>query len=522
MTTMAFKIPSISPPWRVPGAAVFLLVALLLLSFRETATTMVGIWSRSETFAHAFVVPPIVAWLIWRQRDVLHSLRPRPVPWMVLPMAGLALLWWLGDLVSVNAVTQLALTAMLVCSVPAVLGWQVTRAILFPLAFLFFAVPIGEFMTPTLISLTADFTVSALRLTGIPVYREGMHFVIPSGNWSVIDECSGVRYLMASFMVGSLFAYLNYRSTRRRLVFVAFSIIVPIVANWLRAYMIVMLAHLSGNKLATGVDHILYGWVFFGIVIMALFFIGARWAEDDRVPAAAPDEWARAPVGSEQRRVGQVVMVAVLALAVAQLPQLLQRGTSAASGAPPALQLPDALGYGWRTDSRELSTWRPIFVGPAAELQRTYAGNAGRVAVHLAYYNNQSDNRKLVSSVNQLVPMRSPWNTVATGQRTTALQGKPVVWRTATLLGTETAGVARQRLTVWRLYWIGGYLTSSDVLAKLYQARQQLTGEPDDGAAILLYAAAADDGEADRLLSGFVAANFDVLQRLLVQARAAP
>jgi EpsI family protein len=111
---------------------------------------------------------------------------------------------------------------------------------------------------------------------------------------------------------------------------------------------------------------------------------------------------------------------------------------------------------------------------------------------------------------------------VATGQRTTALQGKPVVWRTATLLGTETAGVARQRLTVWRLYWIGGYLTSSDVLAKLYQARQQLTGEPDDGAAILLYAAAADDGEADRLLSGFVAANFDVLQRLLVQARAAP
>ncbi len=523
MSTIAFKLPSISPPWRVPAIAVAVLIALLLLSFRETATTMVGIWSRSETFAHAFVVPPLVAWLIWRQRDVLQGLRPRPVPWMVLPMAGLALLWWLGDLVSANAVTQLTLTAMLVCSVPAVLGWQVTRAILFPLAFLFFAVPIGEFMTPMLISLTADFTVSALRMTGVPVFREGMHFVIPSGSWSVIDECSGVRYLMASFMVGSLFAYLNYRSTQKRLIFVAFSIVVPIVANWLRAYLIVMIAHLTDNKLATGVDHILYGWVFFGIVIMALFFIGARWAEDDRVPVAAPDEWARAPTGSEQRRAGQVVMVAVLALAVAQLPLLLQRGQSQVVSSPaPALQLPDTLGDGWRTDSRDLSPWRPIFVEPASEMQATYAGGAGRVAVHLAYYRNQSDTSKLVSSVNVLVPMRGPWNELATGRRTTALKDGPVEWRTATLLGAESAGFARQRLTVWRLYWMGGYLTSSDVRAKLYQVWQQLTGQPDDAAAVLLYVDAADDAEADRLLSSFVAANFDALGQLLAQARAAP
>ena len=77
--------------------------------------------------------------------------------------------------------------------------------------------PFGEFALPALMEWTADFTVFALQLSGIPVFREGQHFVIPSGNWSVIDECSGVRYLMASFMVGTLFAYLNYRSYKRRL-----------------------------------------------------------------------------------------------------------------------------------------------------------------------------------------------------------------------------------------------------------------------------------------------------------------
>ena len=73
--------------------------------------------------------------------------------------------------------------------------------------------------------------------------------MIPSGTWSVVEACSGVRYLMASFMVGTLFAYLNYRSTAPpRWIFVGVSIAVPIVANWLRAYLIVMLGHLSEQQ----------------------------------------------------------------------------------------------------------------------------------------------------------------------------------------------------------------------------------------------------------------------------------
>ena len=45
--------------------------------------------------------------------------------------------------------------------------------------------------------------------------------------------------------------------------------------------MIVMLGHLSGNTLAVGVDHLIYGWVFFGIVIGLMFLIGARWSEPE-------------------------------------------------------------------------------------------------------------------------------------------------------------------------------------------------------------------------------------------------
>jgi exosortase len=116
---------------------------------------MVSIWARSDTFAHGFLVVPIVLWLVWRQRHALAVVAPTPSAWLLGPMAAVAFVWLLGDLASVNSVTQLALTALLVLAVPAVLGLPAAKVIVFPLAFLFFAVPLGEFLLPQLMSWTA-------------------------------------------------------------------------------------------------------------------------------------------------------------------------------------------------------------------------------------------------------------------------------------------------------------------------------------------------------------------------------
>src|SRR5262245_60586790 len=259
--------------WTAAGVA---FVAVLAVYWR-TVADMVVIWVRSETFTHGFLVLPISLWLVWRQRRGLRELPVRPWFPGLLGVAGAGLLWLAADLASVASPAQFALVFMLQFAVVTVLGLTVGRALLFPLAFLLFAVPAGEFLVPKLMDHTADVTIVALRATGIPVFREGNHFAIPTGSWSVVEACSGIRYLIASMMAGSLFAYLTYRSPWKRWAFFAVSIVVPIVANWLRAYMIVVIGHLSGNTLAAGVDHLVYGWVFFGIVIAIMFWIGSRW-----------------------------------------------------------------------------------------------------------------------------------------------------------------------------------------------------------------------------------------------------
>ncbi|MDP1684462.1 exosortase A [Hydrogenophaga sp.] len=473
--------------WRLPLASLVLLLLAILGLHAQTVVGMVTIWSRSDTYAHGFVVPVISLWLIWRIRHTLAALVPRPSRLAWLLLLGAAGLWLAGDLVAVNAATQLALVMLLVLAVPAVLGWQLALAMAFPLGFLFFAVPIGDFMLPYFMEWTADFTVLALRLSGIPVYREGLQFIIPSGSWSVVEACSGIRYMIASVTVGCLFAYLSYTRLTKRFIFVGVSILVPLVANWLRAYMIVMIGHLSGNELATGVDHLIYGWVFFGVVILIMLFVGARWADAPEPPAGPVSSSvpANAPALGRQAAIAALVSLFIVA-SPHVLERLLALGTQTAPVAlgAPAVQAP------WQPAAQPPSDWVPAFQFPSATSHIGYSGPQGEaVGLQLSYYRQQDYERKLVSSQNMLVVHDDKqWAQVSGGNATTQLAGQPLTVAAATLRN-QIGGLASssQRLQVWRFYWVNNRFTASDALAKIQGALSRITGQGDDGAIVVIY-----------------------------------
>lgn len=514
--------------WRAPLLALGALVLAILWMYGHTAAGMVTIWSRSDTYAHGFVVPLLSLWLVWRMRHELAPLVPRPSLLAAVLMLGAAALWLAGDLVAVNAATQLALVTLLVLAVPAVLGWAVARATMFPLGFLFFAVPMGDFMLPQMMEWTADFTVVALRASGIPVYREGLQFVIPSGMWSVVEACSGIRYLIASVTVGTLFAYLSYRGLKKRLLFIGVALLVPLVANWLRAYMIVMIGHLSGNELATGVDHLIYGWLFFGVVIVLMLLLGARWA-DAPLPATAAQRGPvpAAPAGRQR----QVVLFSVVALLVAASPHAVERvlAMSTRTGtvqlaAPPA-QVP------WSPAAKPPADWAPAFNHAVATLHRGYTGPKGEaVGVHLSYYRDQNYERKLVSSENTLVTSKDDaWARLAGGSASTRM-GEQALAVSAATLRQRSGGLAGggQRLQVWRFYWVNGRFTASDVQAKLQGALGRLLGQGDDGAIVVVYTpldAQLPDTQARsaaaEVLNRFLQAQGGAIESALVQARGA-
>jgi exosortase A len=480
---MSLALAAHMPParWRTALPAMAAVLLAIVVLYWDTFVAMAAIWKRSETFAHAWLVPPIVLWLIWRLRTELAAVTPKPQPWLLLPLAATAALWFLGDLAGVNAVAQFAVTALLALSVPAVLGVELARRILFPLAFLFFMVPFGEFSTDKMMDWTADFTVWALVATGIPVYREGLQFVIPSGTWSVVEACSGVRYLIASFMVGTLFAYLNYNSPWRRWSFVAVSIVVPIVANWLRAYMIVMLGHLSGNKLAVGVDHLIYGWVFFGLVIGVMFFIGARFTE-----APAEPEPARPATGGEKGAVSLAALAGVLAVAVA--PHLAGWLLQDPHRTDPVQLEAMKSGEAVALSATEIP-YEPVAEAAAATQTMRLSEPGGTLYLHLAYYRAQTYGAKMTSSNNVFVQSTDKvWSRQASVDPSIPYQGESLRLRGASLAsGPVGAITGRRLLQVRQVYWIDGRFTADPRRATVYTLLSRLSGRGDDGAIVTLY-----------------------------------
>lgn len=512
--------------WRRPLAILALLQVLLWAAYWRTAWGMVAIWSRSETYAHGFVVPFISLWLVWRLRAVLAPMVPRPGRLAWLPMLGAALLWLAGDLVAVNAATQLALVALIVLAVPAVLGWRVARVLVFPLGFLFFAVPLGDFMLPRLMDWTAHFTVLALRVSGIPVYQEGLQFVIPSGRWSVVEACSGIRYLIASVTVGSLFAYLSYQSTRKRLLFVAFAIAVPLLANWVRAYLIVLLGHVSGNELATGVDHLIYGWVFFGLVIAVMFWVGARWSD----PAPAPRQRLALATGQEfLHEIGlkrPSIMRLPLIFLMVMAPHLvlavmgLGRQTQPVQWVSPAVVAP------WHAAATPPSTWVPAFQNASATFNAGLVDAQGQlVGLHVSYYRLQDYERKLVSSENVLVAGKdTTWERVQGGGTVDArLQGAALRVQSAVLRQqAPSLGQASERFLVWRFYWVHGRFMASDLIGKLQGALGRISGWGDDGANIAIYtpwSVFESQADAAARLQAYLDSQGDALVAALRQTR---
>ena len=489
-----------SEAWlRFPVVIVAAAVLVLLAVYWRTGASIVAIWVRSDTFVHGFLVVPICLWLAWRERAALAQ--RVATPWW--PGAAFVLaagaLWFAASMGEVGAVRQFALAFMLEATIVTIVGASVGRALFFPLAFLLFAVPAGEIFIPTLIDWTANFTVGALRLSGVPVYREGNHFIIPSGAWSVVEACSGVRYLIASTMLGVLFAAITYRSTRRRMLFVAASILVPIVANWMRAYLIVMIGHLTNNHLAAGVDHLIYGWVFFGVVMLVLLMVGARWRED---ASASPVDGAShastaidVPTEPATRaNHGALLMAAIMAVAAASLWHPLEAVVERPNHEPRTVALLPLAGTSQWHPGPEFVTWKPRYQGQVAELSQTFYDNESPVGMYVAYYVDQEKGRELVTSSNLLVA-RDDWKWREVDQGTARAQWK----RSAATYERSTLRGAATTIETWQIFWIAGHATSSPYLAKMWLAWSKLTGRGDDSALVVFYTPASMGDPAGRL-----------------------
>lgn len=441
---------------------------LVLFLYFSAFASMFSHWMKSEAYAYGLIIVPVVLFLLWMKRDIIANINFVPDGRVSIVIALISLLWFSASLVSVDFFQQVAAMLLLPAGVLAILGREAFIKYRFPLLYLLLAVPMGDIVVSWLQDYTAVFTGKVLQLFNLPLTVDGRYIETTSGKYEIANACGGIRYLFASFAVGCLYAYLQFRSFRNRVSVVVLSLFLPIVANVIRALVIVLIVHYSDGKSGMDADHWYYGWAFFAVVMGLLFTIGRFFHEKTGVhvefysPATSPvpGHWVMA------------LSFSALALLFGPLLQALIKDENLHWTAHSLSNV--TAGSGWTVSKPEYYDWFPHFDNALLEVKAQLKKGNARVKFESVYTSVLSGKGEL--DVERQLLNTQVWKILS--NKDLNIELNTPINTTANLNGIELklAAGGKTRL-VFYYYNVSGTVLRSRLQVKLHELAQVLTGQ---------------------------------------------
>jgi exosortase len=232
--------------WRVLFFAL-----LLLLLYGGVIAGLMADWYKNGDDAHGFFVLPLSAYFAWRKRDILVSLGCKPALAGLLWILGSMVLLFVGSLGAELFLTRISVVATIAGLIVYFWGWQILRALAFPLCFSLLMIPLPAiiyyqivFPLQLLASRLATFGLEWLNL--FPVIREGNLLFLPHYTLEVVEACSGVRSLIALFALALGYGYLAQPSKVMRGVLVLLVVPLAILSNASRVTLQALIVYYRG------------------------------------------------------------------------------------------------------------------------------------------------------------------------------------------------------------------------------------------------------------------------------------
>jgi len=286
----AVAIPErVSQPWWKRPAIWRLttLLGLVAWLYAPVLGRLIAQWWSDPNFSHGFFVPAFSLFVVWQNRARLQEIPLNPSLWglpiVILSMCVLVV-GVFGAELFLSRTSILLLTAGLVIFF---MGWQMFRALLFPLLFLILMVPIPAIIlnqiTFPLQILASKLSAGLLPLLGVPVLREGNVIILPAMPLEVAEACSGIRSLLSLLTLAIMYGYLLEKKIGIRVLLAIAAVPIAVAANGLRIVGTGLLVQYWDPDKAEGFFHIFSGWLIFVVSLLMLFvfhqcvtFIGKR------------------------------------------------------------------------------------------------------------------------------------------------------------------------------------------------------------------------------------------------------
>jgi EpsI family protein len=431
--------------------AVFAVIASATLLFLPDFRELMHLWVTKSGSSHGPIVAAVSLGLLWVRRRDFDCEQPAIA---VLPLLGLALTtatWVVARAASVGIVCWALWPLLVWFAIRLGFGARTARSAALPAAYFLLALPLVEVVTAELQTLTVTAATGLLHVAGLNPVILGRTVTIPEGSFEIADGCSGTHFLTAALATSALFAILLRLRLRRAILVVLGSVLVALIANWLRVASIIEVGHITAMRSGLIHEHYAFGWLVFTLLMLPFLVLV-------RALTAAPPSVAlqAAAMPASLATAARAFCIGAGALVIA--PLWGAEIESAARLQPvPSLAFPTVAG--WQGPLLPAVDWNPAFPGAAAEHLASYRAGAARVDVYAAFYNVQAHGAKLVG-YDSSVAGSGPW--AARGERVLRLPGEVV----ESML-VDAAG--RQRL-VWHWFEVRSTRLTSGAAVKLHQS----------------------------------------------------
>jgi exosortase len=254
---------------------------LTLAAFWAPLSTLIRLSFQREEYSHILLLPLVSASLFFLERRRIFShVETRWAAGSGLLVAGVLFYWFgrnLAAAASQNDQLAIAIFSVVIIWVGCFVlcyGLRAFRAGLFPLLFLFWMVPIPDFLLDRIIVwlqvASAEVSYAVFLLVGVPIFRTGFVFELPGVSIEVARECSGIRSSLAMLITSLLAGHLFLRSGWTKAVLALATLPLLVVKNGIRIVSLTLLSIYVDPGFLTGRLHRSGGFLFFLIALMLL------------------------------------------------------------------------------------------------------------------------------------------------------------------------------------------------------------------------------------------------------------
>lgn len=229
-------------------------------------------------YTHGFLVPFVVAFLVWQKRDELAKtpVVPMNIGLVILILSLLA--HFAAFSFKIYFISGFSIISTLIGLILYLFGKEILFKLTFPIFFIVFMIPLPRvliihisFNMKLFVAQIAAYVVNAM---GISALRAGSVIHLPNTSLTVGSPCSGLRSLISLTALGSIYAYLVNMSLPRKFILFLTSIPLALFSNAVRVVLLLLVAYVYGSDVATGKFHDYSGFLVFVIAFLGLKVIG--------------------------------------------------------------------------------------------------------------------------------------------------------------------------------------------------------------------------------------------------------